>query len=344
MDGAGDEWNADGRDGTGWRGRRHRLPWYVDRRQIRGSPEPFLLAEAATYWFLVEGQLDHLAALCERLFARPSNGAVVYRPASSCIVLCFQDVPHYGSLNPPFSLVGTLRTRLALVMALVARVRPAGRGANLSTADHLAWLIPYGFATDMWSVLADREIAGIPVEEGWLEIHPQRAPSRLAVEAMAVERFGWHAWPQRRRLIEVQQVSETGGWPPVRIATPPDIVSALFGGAPDGHLNPELAGVGELVRGSATGPDAPLASLKQFPDVEDGARACYQAIVEVPIQAHYARLMRRLPGQYECITYDYDSHPFYRDLGLERYQPVLQAIGAEMDLVVGPGTTIWEAR
>src|SRR4030095_818582 len=97
-------------------GARPRLPRYVDRRQIRGSPEPFLLAEAATYWFLVEGKPDHLEGLCARCFARPSNGAVVSRPASSRVVLCFQDVPHYGSLNPPYSLVGTLRTRLALVM------------------------------------------------------------------------------------------------------------------------------------------------------------------------------------------------------------------------------------
>jgi hypothetical protein len=124
----------------------------------------------------------------------------------------------------------------------------------------------------------------------------------------------------------------------------PDMVSALFGGPPEGHLNPELAGIRALVTRSAAGPDVPLASLKQFPDVENGARACYQAIVEVPIRAHYTQPVRRLPGRYECATYDCDSHPFYRDLGLERHLTVVQAIEAEMDLTVGPGTTIWQAE
>jgi hypothetical protein len=92
-------------------------------------------------------------------------------------------------------------------------------------------------------------------------------------------------------------------------------------------------------------PSAPqlAVSLKQFRDIGDGERACYQAITQLVHRTTRHRGARLLPGRFECLVQPLEGHPVLWDLGLRRRQPVALALATDYDAVVGAGPALWEA-
>jgi hypothetical protein len=89
--------------------------------------------------------------------------------------------------------------------------------------------------------------------------------------------------------------------------------------------------------------DVPLVFLKQFPAVEDGERACYQAVVEAPLRVTTFRGARFLPGSYQFRLFRCDSHPLDEDLGLNETQTPALCYWLDFDGTLEYGRTIWEA-
>lgn len=98
-------------------------------------------------------------------------------------------------------------------------------------------------------------------------------------------------------------------------------------------------------------------NLKQFRDVEDGTRACYQAIVAAPFVASDLHLKEvSLQGEYEIVIFkDIASHPHVEALGLQgddltepdgsRSISIKQTacINIDFDLELKPGKLIWRS-
>jgi hypothetical protein len=75
--------------------------------------------------------------------------------------------------------------------------------------------------------------------------------------------------------------------------------------------------------------------LKQFRDASDGKRACYQAVVEAPVQIQnvaYSLTER----DWTLTVHPLDSHPIHTELGITTQQAQL-ALDMEIDFVVGNG-------
>jgi hypothetical protein len=88
--------------------------------------------------------------------------------------------------------------------------------------------------------------------------------------------------------------------------------------------------------------EVPLVFLKQFRDVNQGDRACYQAIVEAPATLLSFRGGGALRGKYLLQIKSLDTFPLVRDLGLKASKQ--EAIGAwytEFDFVMGTGREVW---
>ncbi|MEH2082518.1 MAG: hypothetical protein V7K89_21820 [Nostoc sp.] len=96
--------------------------------------------------------------------------------------------------------------------------------------------------------------------------------------------------------------------------------------------------------------------LKQFRDVEDGTRACYQAIIEVLMKMskyHGGKILSSgdVGGKYEVKFYDAASHPIVKELGLQGVRseagsvsvPVKLAYWLNFDFTVENGIVIWKA-
>jgi hypothetical protein len=78
--------------------------------------------------------------------------------------------------------------------------------------------------------------------------------------------------------------------------------------------------------------------LKQFRDAADGTRACYQAVVEAPIDV--TRLsFTPSTTEWDITIHPLDSHPIGQELGVESGR-ALMAYEAELDMVVLTGTEV----
>jgi hypothetical protein len=78
--------------------------------------------------------------------------------------------------------------------------------------------------------------------------------------------------------------------------------------------------------------------LKQFRDAADGTRACYQAVVEAPIQVTRLSFTPSLT-EWDVTIHPLDSHPIGQELGVESGR-ALMAYEAELDMVVLTGTEV----
>lgn len=121
------------------------------------------------------------------------------------------------------------------------------------------------------------------------------------------------------------------------------------------QLRKELPPMAKLLQHFSTGKPKvlPTVNLKQFRDVADSTRACYQALVDTPSTLSDLEGGGFLKGDYELLINSAASFEIVKDLGLTPSQPasegparipVLFGFWAKLGLFGGPhGTVIWEA-
>ncbi|MDQ1632898.1 MAG: hypothetical protein QOC80_2870 [Frankiaceae bacterium] len=98
---------------------------------------------------------------------------------------------------------------------------------------------------------------------------------------------------------------------------------------------------GQLATGSV-----PLILLKQFRDVVDPTRACYQAVVEIPENLLHLHGGGWLPQRWRLTIDDLDGVPLYRDLGLPTTETDYEgpAFWLDFDFRIGRGSVLWESQ
>jgi hypothetical protein len=87
----------------------------------------------------------------------------------------------------------------------------------------------------------------------------------------------------------------------------------------------------------------PIVNLKQFRDVQDSTRACYQAITEAGIGIHKFKGGGFLKGTYTLDILPAASHPIAQDLGIAVPARAQWAIWALADMSADTGKEVWKA-
>jgi hypothetical protein len=90
----------------------------------------------------------------------------------------------------------------------------------------------------------------------------------------------------------------------------------------------------------------PVVNLKQFPDVEDATKACYQEICTADMTLTKIRRGGRLKGDFEIEIPKYESHDVAGDLGLAGsgpVHPVEFGLFIDMDFTVPVGKRVWRS-
>jgi hypothetical protein len=90
----------------------------------------------------------------------------------------------------------------------------------------------------------------------------------------------------------------------------------------------------------------PVVNLKQFPDVEDASKACYQEICTADMKLTKLRRAGRLKGDFEIEVPKYASHDVPGDLGLAGPGPVYPVefgLYIDMDFTVPAGKRVWRS-
>jgi hypothetical protein len=91
--------------------------------------------------------------------------------------------------------------------------------------------------------------------------------------------------------------------------------------------------------------NVPLVNLKQFRDVADPTRACFQSITEAPIRMDSFGGGWFLSGSYELVISPAESHQIVSDFGLAgNVVPVELAWWMRMEFSAMPGKDVWKAK
>jgi uncharacterized protein with NAD-binding domain and iron-sulfur cluster len=327
---------------------------YVEYAGRVTAPPPFISREGRFNGFVLEGDRAQMEALCQRTFNVPAAGAVEYMPLSNHLVALTGTFGAVSSSAPGFEHRGSVEeTQISIWMPLAAGHREGGQ----FVADRLCMAVPYIFVDNPMSYVGGREDYGYPKSMG------RFLPTSGLGEQLRVETFGgnfastsqgdWHLLLELARVsgdasaaaaaaASASATASTAASPRVierswyepheiarRLAHAADEVESL--------VLPDLAFVENLVS-DLLHKRARQVFLKQFRDASPSGQACYQAVVEAPIQIT-AVSWRPALEQWKLTVHPLDSHPIADDLGLTT-QTTRLTFELKMEMIVEPGVIV----
>jgi hypothetical protein len=293
---------------------------------------------------------QRLKALCDTTLNAPGEGRVGeqgafdYAPLAPYILLLYAAMK-ISSLDAQDQALGWMHeTEISFWVPTVARVPTGG----LLVPDHLAFLVPYLFVDNPYALLAGREVYGFPKILGQIQTVTDYEAPAFTLDVWGFQRFGPEEEGKLQRLLELSPTQQREeGNPP--ITTPWQrwaearraLIELLLDG---GSRDPDETET--TVLNTLDKAEIPLVFLKQFPDVADSGRACYQALVEAPARVVNFHAGQHLGGTYALILHDLASHPLARTLGLSvqaggRVQP-LAALKLWVDFTLEHGVEVWQ--
>jgi hypothetical protein len=297
-------------------------PQYIERGGEQTFAQPYNLKNTQLFGFVLEGNSNNLQYLCDKYLNQPAKGQVQYRPVSNYIILTFDSIGNITSTDSPDSQKGSFSEAGEVIFWILTK---SERG--------LALFIPYIFVNSSPALASGREVYGFPKEWGWFQIpHDFRAPQLFTLETVAIKSFSPQAKAIRQQLLEIKQIqgdyNSTNPW---LNKNPKDILSSLFK-----SVIPDL--VCDLIK-----EEMPVVFLKQFRDVQDSSKACYQAIVEAKVKLEKLYEVCPLGQKFQVSIQNFDSHPIVTDLGLRDVQTAKLSFCLNFDFTLENGIEIWKA-
>ena len=303
-----------GRDPDWLRPRPLELPPYVEYGGRATTPPPFLSEGGRMRGLVLQGDEQRIADLVDRMFNIPAGGSTDYRSLGSNVLLLVGGFDRVSCLTPPFDRWGSVAEIMASFWVPVMAGRDLG---PTFLAERLVLAVPYILVDNPMSYLGGRETYG------YAKTMARFDPVDATGEHVTIEAFGGNfgrdaggAW---RPFMEVEEVGPEDGSPQRPLEGPAGLVRRLVGELPAFNSEGEIVLAdfrltAELVDSMLDGRVHQL-FLKQFRDAEDGTRACYQAVVEAPVNV--LRVSNKLVGRDADVTIHHlDSHPIGQELGV----------------------------
>jgi len=311
---------------------------YIDRGGEQVYVQPFDANGIEFYGFLLPADPDILQKnLCDKYFNEPSGGKVKFRPAGPFVLLVFCKLNSLISKSPPYDNYGWYSEQEAAVWVLTID----------ETRNRLFWAFPYIWVDNALAMSMGREIYGFPKGLGWFQMPDSPASADMfTMDTLALKTLDSKTQGVREQLMKVERVVEgkaQAEWGSIKEGGEA-VLKSLGMFAPANGIWDDLELIAHSLEDLIPG-NCPFVFLKQFRDIADGYKACYQSIVEVPCKMTNFYSGGFLPGQYEVTFADFASHPIVKDLGLSGnvVQPVL-SYWTKFDFVVGNGTEIWKGQ
>jgi hypothetical protein len=255
-----------------------------------------------------------------------------FRVVAPVVTLSIAEIDLVASEVAPFSNMGALSEREAAFWIPILDTQATG-------VQPLSFMNPYIFVDNPLALTAGRELEGFFKDPAEVTVPTASAPGPFAVDALTVVTFGPGATVTRARLVEVTPPATPGGSIIADGLTALNAVRTLVRGL--GNIGRDWH---EAMAMLHTLEQHALQSilLKQMRDVVDGLRACYQAVVQVPLVVTAFESLRVLDAHEVTIT-STDSHPLATSLGLAVSQRSLIALALRFDAQVPNGQILWQA-
>ncbi len=319
-------------------------PWYINTGGEQSYPQPLKMDGTHFYCFVLNANIQNLQDLCDKQLNQITNGEIRYIPLIPRVILGFAHISKGYSLCPPFSEYGWMSENDVAFWVPVAAVKSF---CGIQFIDHIAWYLPYVWVDNPMAVIIGRETWGFNKQQATFQIPTDFShEATLAVNALAIPQFNPENEVKLHQLIQVTRTDDTivgsleKKWDYAREGFT-DVISMLFGNGsirlPDLNL---LVEIWDMLYHE----EVPLVFIKQFRDLENGNKACYQAIVNA-----FARMTKFhtggfLSGDYTAKISNFQSHPIISDLGLSGEEvDVIAAFYTYYDFRMDGGTVIWQA-
>jgi hypothetical protein len=319
-----------------------RQPPFVPRGGEQVFCQPLELRDVRFTSFLFHADVQALQAVCDRYLNDPSGGAVHYRPLLPRVLLGVADIGRVFPIDSPDEGKGYVsEIDIAFWMPVARYTTHLG----VSFIERVAWFLPYVFVDNSWACAAGREVYGFPKEMGTFRV-PRHStdPALITVDTLAIEHFGLGAQAREQPLLEVRRCDAESVGPARETWDQVEEVFADFLHMLLGNGGVSLPGLGLLAQAfQFVGErEVPLVFLRQFRDVADGRRACYQAVVEALTRVLHFRKAGKLSGEYRLTLHALDSHPIAAELGLSgQGQEALGAWFVDFDFILENGRELW---
>ena len=310
---------------------------YVNYGGSQMLQQPYLANNVSYFGFVVPGDLKALQNVCDNRFNKPSGGAVSFEPAGPFVVMAFNKLTHLSSQNPPDSLKGFFTEQEAATwMLVIDRKR-----------ERQFWFQPYIMVDSSYAMALGREVYGFPksIAQFVIPDGPDNA-TELSATTLAIRNYSPTSKGEWTKLIEVKQTAPPASGP--AYSSFGDIIEFLR--EVGGVLEPQGSIGGDIELALHTLDDllhrrAPMAFLKQFPDVTVPGKACYQSIVECDSAMTAFHSGAILHSTFQVNITPCDSHPIVKDLGFagQSVTPILSYF-VDFDFEIGVGTEIWNAQ
>lgn len=304
--------------------------------------QPFVIRQAQTFGFAVDGDRDRMQALCDRtLNLSPTTR---YTVVSSTVLVAFMHMKRLCSGVPESAACGTFTERELNISILLAAEEKVG---PFWLPDRLVWHMPYLWLDSTNALVAGRDLYGFPKQYGSIAMPSREGePAKFSATAEVLPHFD----PQAHACIEPVATVRRIDAPNVEFA---DSFAEIVGAA-GAFLrevmritNPLLllrAGIANLTAENLLN----LVFLRQLPSIEDGSRACYQAIAEASSLPRDLRDGGFLRGDFALEIPHHDSAPWAYELGIAANPEEVtvhphSAFHLDVDFDLSAGREIWTA-
>ena len=310
------------------------LPDYVDGGigipVFRG---PYHQREAHIAAFPLPARIEALRSLCDTYFDTPSGGAVKVSPLGPYVMLLYAEM-QIQSLDERDEAIGWMHeTEVSFWIPVT------------SGAGRAAWFLPYLFVDNPYAIASGREVYGFPKTWGQFGKPASIQDPEFTVDVWGFTEFDSQAEGTVQRLLETHK-SDTAQDTPPETWTSWDAARSAIIRQVFKDWEPQ-AGDGGGTQWFEMLEKMPLLFLKQFRDAVDSRRACYQAIVEAPVQLTTFHSGGLIDAAYILTCQSLASHPLPEILGLDvdssGAMQTLATFWLHVDFTLGSGVEVWRA-
>jgi hypothetical protein len=317
------------------------LPAYVSQlgHGEQSSLPPGVIQGGMGWWFAVRADANAMQALVDAQLNAPSGGkGPDYRVLGSHMLISLLDADRLTTPSQAVGYVPDQECGLWIPLLVWSGILP-----------RVVFWMPYIFINSSAGMCTGREVWGYPKEISSFVI--PRDPDTADTFVVNATIFSTLDDRTMGTLEPILQIKRTTGAPttgPVKGAWKgfEEAVKAVAAELAENHVHFSVHGAEEGIALAklCLSLDIPLANLKQFRDVQDPTRACYQAITEGPIRMDSFGGGWFLPGGYTLTITPAQSHQIVTDFGLpNNVVPVELAFWMRMGFSAMPGKAVWTA-
>lgn len=310
------------------------LPPYIEFGARETAPAPFECKGGHFLGLVLEGEAQKIDALCQQMLNVPAAGKVEYAPLGHYVVMVVGPFGELRSKAKGFGPMGFVKeTQLSLWLPLAA-------GSSVSgtfVPDRFVMACPYVWVDNPMSLLNGRE------EYGYAKALGRFDPPNGLADNVTLSAFGGNfgtnneaAWHE---LLKIEKVASAGVPIPIPVGSAQAIAGAIAQALATvlGDNASAIEIVGEFVE-SLLQAKVRQVALKQFRDAPKSKNACYQAVVEVPVQLANVS-PQLLLSQWQVNLKTLQSYPIGYELGIST-QTTLLSFEFEADMLLKAGVVV----